>query len=125
MISAWAKPCCSAATHSIAARSKPWGEIAQTAFGKKPPVEDRGPISQAIFAVGRQDIDPDGLMPPHGIEIMGASSDHLIADSGRDLLPVGTEITFQLGYGALVHAMTSPFVARVMTTRSGKSLIPG
>ena len=35
-------------------------------------------------------------------------------DSGRDRLPVGAEITFQLNYSALVRAMTSPFVAKVI-----------
>jgi predicted amino acid racemase len=94
--------------------SQPWGEIAQTAFGEKPPATDRGPISQAILAIGRQDTDPSGLHPPPGIEILGASSDHLITDSGRSRLPIGAEVTFQLNYSALVRAMTSPFVAKVM-----------
>jgi predicted amino acid racemase len=99
--------------------SQPWGEIAQTAFGDKPLATDRGDISQSILAIGRQDIDPFGLYPPPGIDILGASSDHLIADCGGNRLSVGTEITFQLSYSALVRAMTSPFVAKVMTAPSG------
>ena len=99
--------------------SQPWGEIAQTAFGEKPPATDRGQISQTILAVGRQDTDPCGLHPPPGIEILGASSDHLVADSSHSPLSVGAEVTFQLNYSALVHAMTSPFVAKVVKVQSG------
>ena len=94
--------------------SQPWGEIAQTAFGEKAPATDRGHILQTILAIGRQDIDPCGLHAPPGIEVLGASSDHLITNSGRSRLPVGAEITFQLNYSAMVRAMTSPFVAKVM-----------
>lgn len=92
--------------------SRPWGEIAQAAFEGTPVATDRGPISQAILAVGCQDIDPDGLKPPGGVKIIGASSDHLVVDSGRNQLSVGTEIAFQLNYSALLRAMTSPFVAK-------------
>ncbi|MHC5209587.1 MAG: alanine/ornithine racemase family PLP-dependent enzyme [Planctomycetota bacterium] len=101
--------------------SQPWGEIAQTAFGVKPPVSDRGDISHTILGIGRQDTDPSGLTPPGGIEILGASSDHLITDSGRQRLPVGAEVTFQLNYSALVRAMTSPFVAKVMQAQAATS----
>ena len=52
--------------------SQPWGTIEQTAFGKRPPVTDRGCISQTIFAIGHQDTDPDGLCPPPGIAVLGA-----------------------------------------------------
>lgn len=100
--------------------SLPWGEIAQTAFGKKPAATDRGRISQAILAIGRQDTDPDGLGPPSGLEVLGASSDHLIVDSGRHRLSVGTEVTFQLNYSALVRAMTSPFVAKFVKGQSNQ-----
>jgi len=101
--------------------SRPWGEIAQTAFGEKPPAADRGDITQTILAIGRQDIDPDGLLPPPGLEILGASSDHLITDFGRSPPSVGAEITFQLNYSALVRAMTSPFVAKVMKKRNDRN----
>lgn len=92
--------------------SQPCGKIAETAFGKAIPISDRGSISQAIFALGHMDTDPDGLTPPSGIKILGSSSDHLIVDSGGDHLPIGTEIPFQLNYSALVRAMSSPFVAK-------------
>jgi predicted amino acid racemase len=95
--------------------SKPWGVIAQTAFGAKPPAEDRGAIAQSILAIGCQDTDPDGLLPPPGITVIGASSDHLIVDTGPHPLPVGAEITFRLTYSALLRAMTSSFVTKVVT----------
>jgi len=94
--------------------SKPSGIIAQTAFGEAPPVTDRGLVTQAILAVGQQDIDPSGLQAPTGINVLGASSDHLILESDELKLSVGTEVTFQLNYSALVRAMTSPFIGKVM-----------
>ncbi|MFN3242183.1 MAG: alanine/ornithine racemase family PLP-dependent enzyme [Planctomycetota bacterium] len=94
--------------------SRPAGVTAQAAFGQVPVPGDRGLVPQAILAVGRQDVDPDGLHPPRGIEISGASSDHLIVHSGRELLPVGAEIRFEPNYSALLRAMTSPFVGKVM-----------
>ena len=101
--------------------SLPWGEIAQTAFCKKPRANDRGCISQTILAIGQQDTDPCGLRAPPGVEVLDASSDHLIVDSGNCHTPVGTEITFQLTYGALVRAMTSPFVTKVYSGSMGGS----
>jgi predicted amino acid racemase len=95
--------------------SKPSGRIAQNAFGKSPPVTDRGLVRQAILAVGEQDVDPSGLQPPSGVGIMGASSDHLILESDRLGLSVGAEVSFQLNYSALLRAMTSPFVTRVVS----------
>jgi len=104
--------------------SQPWGVIAQTAFGNAPAKENRGAISQAILACGRQDTDPDGLQPPAGIEILGASSDHLIVDSGGHRLTVGDEITFQLNYSALLRCMTSPFVAKAVSSASSHISVP-
>ena len=97
--------------------SLPWGEIAQTAFGEKPPAADRGDILQMILAIGHQDTDPCGLHAPPGIEVLGHSSDHLVA-SGSSLLSVGAEVRFQLNYSALLRAMTSPYVAKVISDQS-------
>ena len=94
--------------------SQPWGKIAQTAFGVNSPARKQGQISQTILAIGRQDTDQSGLGPPLDIEILGASSDHLIVDSGVNRLSVGDEMTFQLNYSALIRVMTSPFVAKVL-----------
>jgi predicted amino acid racemase len=92
--------------------SQSWGNTAQTAFGESPLTADRSHISQTILAIGRQDTDPNGLLPPPGMDILGASSDHLIVDSGRNIVSIGTEISFQPNYSALVHAMISPFITK-------------
>ena len=102
--------------------SQPWGDIAQTAFGEKTAEIDRGNITQAILAIGRQDVDPDGLESQTGIKIIGASSDHLIIDCGKNHMPVGTEVRFQLNYSAMLRAMTSPFVTKVLQTPSNSEL---
>lgn len=94
--------------------TRPWGEIGQAAFGPVKARMDRGVISQAILAVGRQDVDPDGLHAPDGMEILGSSSDHLVLDTGPSSPAIGSEVRLQMNYSALLRAMTSPFVARVL-----------
>ncbi len=94
--------------------AQPRGTVAQAAFGRPWPVARHGLVMQSIVAIGRQDTDPDGLCAPPGIEITGASSDHLILVSPGDPLPVGKEVAFELNYNALVLAMRSPFVAKVL-----------
>ncbi len=97
----------------------PWGQIQQAAFGPPPPRNDRGVISQAIVALGHQDIDPTGLQAPAGLSILGASSDHLILSAGQTRISVGSEVRFQVNYSALLRAMTSPFVAKSFSGGSG------
>jgi predicted amino acid racemase len=100
----------------IEVRTKPatsWGELAQTAFGAQPPRRSGGPVRQGILAVGRQDVEPDGLVPPDGVSVLGASSDHLVVDLARHDAVVGDELAFGVGYAGLLRAMTSPFVAVV------------
>jgi predicted amino acid racemase len=94
----------------------PWGDIKETAFGRRPPEPDRGPTARTILAVGRQDVDPEGIDGPAGIRILGASSDHLVVDAGSNLSAVGSEVRFRLNYSALLAAMTSPFVEKVFAT---------
>ena len=55
--------------------------------------------------------------------ILGASSDHLVVEVGDHAVSVGDELTFGLGYGALVRAMTSPFVTQqiAVATRGAQS----
>jgi ornithine racemase len=93
--------------------SKPWGKIAQTAFGVNLPATDIGSVSQSILAIGLQDTDTTGLFPPPGIDILGASSDHIILKSD---LPVGAEVRFGVNYSAMLRAMTSPFIAKEYLT---------
>lgn len=91
--------------------SQPWGELGQTAFGEKARADDDGDHWRTIVAVGHQDADPSGVSAPAGMEVLGASSDHLILATGRQV-PIGDEIELQLNYSALVRATSSPFVIR-------------
>ena len=101
---------------------QPWGEMAQNALGEHRQSERHGEHLQAILAIGEQDTDCAALAAPLGIEITGASSDHLVVDCGSTLPPVGAELRFQLGYSALVRAMTSPFVSQVLTAQTGSDV---
>ena len=98
--------------------TQPTGKLAQNAFGECPEVVDGGTVAQAILAIGAQDVDPSGLSPPKGTEILGSSSDHLVVTSGVGNLAVGAELTFQLNYSALLRAMTSPFVTKSFKSAS-------
>jgi len=96
-------------------QSIPIGEIGMDAFGQRPVYEDRGNRKRAILAIGKQDADVGSMTPVDArIDILGASSDHLImdvTDSDKDYR-VGDIISFTLGYGGLLKAATSPYVSR-------------
>ena len=98
----------------------PWGHLDQTAFGPPSLGTDRGIISQAIVALGHQDVDTAGLQAPAGLSILGSSSDHLILDAGQASIAVGSEVRFGINYSALLRAMTSPFVAKSFSRGSGR-----
>jgi len=92
------------------------GEMGRDAFGDIPVLEDRGIRKRAIVAIGRQDVTLEGLQPLlPGVENLGGSSDHLILDvtDADSVISVGQELCFSIEYGALVHAMVSPYVSRV------------
>lgn len=89
----------------------PWGTVLDSAFGPPPSASDRGTAIRSLLALGRQDVDPSGLLAPDGTTVLGASSDHLVLETEGDAPAVGDEVRFGLGYGALLAAMTSPFVA--------------
>lgn len=101
--------------------SQPWGTVAQAAFGTPPIRDDVGLRRQALIALGHQDVDPLGLVPPAGSVILGASSDHLVVDVSELDVVVGDELAFAPNYSALVRAMTSPFVT---TTYVGSGAPP-
>lgn len=98
--------------------SRPYGEIAQDAFGHVPVFEDKGNMRRAILALGRQDIDVSAIKPRVKVNILGASSDHLILDIKEQSLEVGAEVRFDVGYSALLKAMMSPYVEKVYLPRS-------
>lgn len=92
--------------------SKPYGTVSQDAFGNVPKFKDNGQINRAILGVGLQDVPVSGLTARSDIEILGASSDHIIIDSKNIKLKVGKEVEFDMNYGALLAAMTSPYVIK-------------
>jgi predicted amino acid racemase len=100
--------------------SMPIGEIAQDAFGNVPAFEDRGERRRAICAIGRQDAPPGGLRPlDPRVEVLGASSDHLILDVHELPEPprVGDAIGFVPTYAATLALFTSPYVDKVFVAR--------
>ena len=105
--------------------SQPWGSIAQPAYGEVPKNAGPGPTSHTILAIGRQDIDPNGLTPTSKIEIIGGSGDHLVVNGKGYKFEIGSEIRFIPNYSSLLRAMTSPFVSKVMKEPSfKKSVLP-
>lgn len=86
--------------------SHPVGEIFIDAFGETPVYEDRGTRHRAILAVGKQDVcDPTKLVPlTPGVEIVGASSDHLIVDIENCTEPVavGDILSFGMYYSPML-----------------------
>lgn len=96
--------------------SKPIGKIEKDAFGVIPYFEDRGIRKRAIFAVGRQDIRiEEVLAKKKGMEILGASSDHMIVDvtDCDEEYKVGDIVPFRLTYGAMLAAFTSDYVEKI------------
>ena len=95
--------------------SYPEGEIGINAFGEKIHYDDIGIRKRAILAVGRQDIDHEGLhcLEPN-INIIGASSDHLLVDvaSSNKEFNVGDILVFSLSYGSILSGFTSKYVKR-------------
>jgi predicted amino acid racemase len=97
--------------------SRPEGEMAFGGQGRDQHLEDKGWRKRAILAVGKQDIDYQGLYPEAaGIEVLGASSDHLITDitemEGQKELRVGDVLTFKMNYSAMLRAMTSAYISK-------------
>jgi predicted amino acid racemase len=95
--------------------SVPLGELAEDAFGGSPTFTDRGERERALVNVGREDVDPQGLIAcDPGVRVLGASSDCLILDvtDARVETAVGDVIAFFLGYGALLAAMDSVYVEK-------------
>jgi predicted amino acid racemase len=96
--------------------SLPWGNIGKNAKGITPQFMDKGLRMKAICAVGKQDTDPDFMIPEDaGIQILGASGDHLMLDiteSTKDYR-VGDIINFTLTYTSTLRAFTSDYVNKV------------
>ena len=95
--------------------SKPRGKSGANAFGEKVEYVDRGLQRRAILALVRQDINAENLIPlDPQIEILGASSDHLLLNLSACQIPyqLGDVIRFRLDYGNLLRTFTSPYINR-------------
>lgn len=95
--------------------SLPKGTIGMDAFGEHPTFEDKGKMLRGILAIGKQDVNPSGLIPVDSrIEIIGASSDHLLVDFTKAAsdYKVGDTLEFTLEYGALLSLYTSEYVEK-------------
>lgn len=95
--------------------SIPIGEIGVDAFGNKPVYEDKGILKRAILAIGKQDIEPNSLIPiDTSIQILGSSSDHTILDitNSKNNYKVGDKIEFLLTYGGIMSTSTSEYVSK-------------
>ncbi len=94
--------------------SIPIGEIGMNAFGKIPSFEDKGIVLRAILAIGKQDVDYTELIPDDQIELLGASSDHIIVNlsSIKNKYNLGDILHFKLTYSAILSLITSKYVEK-------------
>lgn len=90
------------------------GTLGQAAFATAKTRADRGLIPQAILALSRQEVDPDGLEAPVEWRSLAQAVIHLVVDTGLGCPAIGSEVRFELKYSALLRAMTSPFVERTI-----------
>ncbi len=93
--------------------SMPIGEMGFDAFGQAPVYIDKGIMRRAIVAIGKQDVRVDALTPLlEGVEILGASSDHMILDvtNSTEEIYVGKLMSFRCAYTGVLSAMTSQYV---------------
>lgn len=97
--------------------SLPEGRQGIDGFGNKPSFEDKGLRKRAIVAIGRQDINMNTYSPfDSGIEVLGASSDHMILDvtDSKQKISVGSIIDFHINYEGLLSLSTSEYVHKVI-----------
>ncbi len=94
--------------------SYPIGELSYDAFGNVGTYEDRGVRKRALLGLGKVDVAyPDMIYPrDKGVEVLGASSDHLIMDveDAEREFKVGDVMEFDLCYATIVFATNSPNV---------------
>jgi len=94
--------------------SLPYGTKGQNALGQKVHFKDMGNIPRAILGIGLQDVFVPGLKPKTDITILGAGSDHIIINPKKTNLRISDNVEFSLNYAALLSAMTSPYVEKVI-----------
>jgi len=101
--------------------SIPTGTIGRDAFGNVPEFIDLGVRKRAIVAMGKQDVNIEGIRPvDERLTILGASSDHLILDieDSEHEINVGDEIAFSLAYSGLLSVSDSKYVGKLFKSNS-------
>ena len=95
--------------------SRPKGQICIRAPKQASKYDDKGKRLRAIIACGRQDVNPEGLIPlDEGVKILGASSDHMVLDV-EDCITApryGQKLRFSMNYSAMLELTTSKYVER-------------
>ncbi len=94
--------------------SLPFGQVSQNSSGQVPSFRDLGDMRRIILGIGLQDVLVSGLTPRAQIDILGASSDHIILNTHEREYVAGDEVAFDLNYGALISAMASPYVEKLV-----------
>lgn len=96
--------------------SKPIGKIGRDSFGNIPEIVDKGLRKRAIVALGKQDVNVDGLIPiDPNMHVLGGSSDHMIIDvtDMDEDIKVGDQLTFKLNYQGLLFLCNSRYVKKL------------
>lgn len=96
--------------------SVPIGDIGYDAFTGIPKFEDKGIRRRAICGIGKQDLFLEALYPKcPGVEVLGASSDHLLLDvtDSPERLRVGDEVRFGITWSNMLRLTTSPYVQKI------------
>ncbi len=101
----------------------PTAPIVETASLRLRILPDSCDKKRSILAIGQQDIDIPGLVFPSGVIPVGATSDHVVVETNDHRLQVGSEVSFQLNYSALMRSMSAPGIEKIMR-HSGASPIP-
>ncbi|MDO4733449.1 MAG: alanine racemase [Bacillota bacterium] len=96
----------------------PIGEKARNAFGYETTYVDRGLRNRAILALGLADIGDENKLIPEdaGVDILGASSDHLIVDiqNSEQSYKLGDIMRFQLRYKSMLFSCASTCIENVI-----------
>ena len=107
--------------------SFPSGTMQLNAFGEKPQIPDLGIRNRLLLGIGRADVNCDKIVPRQsGVCILGASSDHLIADVENCPVHfnVGDTLDFDLEYSSLLAGMISPYVEKRWLSPAGAPELP-
>lgn len=94
--------------------SLPFGTTGQNSAGDQPLFKDKGTMKRALLGIGQQDVMISNITPQANIDVLSASSDHILIDTHEQDFSVGQEVRFSINYSALLSLMTSPYVTKLM-----------